>query len=460
MRTWVYRGGEPDVAVQLLTSLSGAGERVVLAGAATGAADEVSVFAWGGAAAAAWSSVQEVLAGGARSLVVYGDPDAPTAAAMAAIHGLSLVPSGAGAAGLLNAAARVGAGAGPAPITASVLHPGQVSAARPPSAPGDLLRRLAGERAGAMVERRAGLAVAPGAAGSSPWSGVSAAPTTPTWAGSTGSASSAATAQRAAHPAVACADDRDALPVFGPRLADLQALMGRVDCDTVDVERLASSEPGLLASLVSTSNSAYYRSPRSIGSLRDAIVRMGVRQSLAVLLERVMRDGFALPDARASAVLGGCWKNALLTARISRRLAEWYGGVSPDDAFLAGLLHNIGEITMLWRTLRSSPDPARTVIEVASRVVTHHESVGETVIRPWGLPPAVLRVTQSHHAPALGETPGETRLRLIVLAAWEESRCQQGDYLPVLHPPALPSPFDALPPGALERLRADGDCTD
>ncbi len=460
MRTWVYRGGEADVGAQLLARLGGAGERVVLAGAATGAPEEVSIFAWGGRAEPAWSSLQAALAGGARPLVVYGDPDPRTAAAMAAIHGLSLVSSGAGVSALVAAAAHADAAAGPAPVAVSVLHPGQVPAARPPSAPGDILRRLAGERAGAMLERRAGLSLAPVASGNRLPHGGATAPVEPGRGAAMGAGASAGTAQRPAHPAVPTGDDREDLPVFGPRLAELQALMGKVDCDTVDVERLASSEPGLLASVVAAANSAYYRAPRSIGSPRDAIVRMGVRQSLAVLLERVMRDGFALPDPRATAVLGGCWKNALLTARISRRLAEWYGGVSPDDAFLAALLHNIGEITMLWRALRSSPDPARTAIEVASRVVTHHESVGYTVIRPWGLPPAVLRVTQSHHAPALAETPNETRLRQIVLAAWEEARCQQGDYLPVLHPPALPSPFDALPAGALERLRADGDCTD
>ncbi len=435
--TWSYLGGDAIAAVELFRCLKAAGARVEIAagGPSPGA---IPVVAWGGEVVPAWGHLQRVLANCDGKVVVFGDPEGPMGAALGSLARVVLVSRNAGASGLQAALERSREALGNDAAADRI----GIAAIRKPTERGELLRSLAGGRAAELLERQLGLARP--APRPEPVLTVAPPPAAPPQVG-------AVFAGAAGH---------DDLPVFGSRLSDLQQLLGREDCDANDVERLVASEPGLFAALITASNSAYYRSPRPIASLREAIVRLGVRQSLAVLLERMLRDSFVVPDPRAAAVLASVWQSAGLTARLSRRLAEWYGGVSPDDAYLGGLLHNIGELTMLWRVLRAGGDPVRILTEVSPRIAVRHEAIGAEVVQDWGLPPAVVRVVRGHHEPQRGASTAEVRMRVAVLAGWEEARTQLGDYLPTLHPLAIPSPFEELPENARARLRAEGETND
>jgi hypothetical protein len=314
--------------------------------------------------------------------IVFGCPSAADVVALARLPNVEVVLPEEGAAGRVAAATRaarvsasgssppsraaeggaIGTGGAPGLEHDFVIETAG-AAARPAHDPRDILGRLTGERRAEQLLRRvAQVAASAGAPAPAHAPPVYAAPVEsgPTAAGPAARpASGGVGAPRAggAVSSVAATGDDDVLPVFGAALAELQALIGNPHTGTEEVERLAVKDPGLLMALLSASNAAYYRSARPITTVREAVVRLVVRQALAVLLERVLREGFRASDPDTTAILVAMWNNAALTARLARRLAEWYGVCSADDAHLAGLLHDFGEMTIVWRAAANETGP-------------------------------------------------------------------------------------------------------
>lgn len=219
------------------------------------------------------------------------------------------------------------------------------------------------------------------------------------------------------------------LPILDARFEKLDALMRREDCSTIDVERFASQDLVLVQAIIKASNMAYYRSPKMVTNLRDAIVRVGNKQVFALMMETLMRKAFDVPSVEARSVLGAMWQNATLTAQLTRRLAEWEGFARPEDAYVAALLHNIGECVMVWRLLQQPGGIGRLAAEVPG-IAANHEAVGFAAGQKWGCPPLAQVMMRSHHSAGRTESPREADLRHAIMGCWALARQLLGDYLP------------------------------
>ena len=225
----------------------------------------------------------------------------------------------------------------------------------------------------------------------------------------------------------------DGLPVLDCRVGKIQQLIANNDCSVSQAEAVIASEPALVTAILRTSNSAFYQAPRPITNLRDAIVRIGVRQTLNSVLEALIQRGLQTVHPEGRAVLIACWANAGLTARFARRLAEGDGLGRGDDIYLAALLHNVGECVMIWRLYRG-PVQAGQLADECPRIAAQHEAAAETCLDKWGMPPLVSSLAAFHHRPRIGENPRDAALRRAITGAWALARRLQGDYLPVMAP--------------------------
>lgn len=249
------------------------------------------------------------------------------------------------------------------------------------------------------------------------------------------------------------------LPILDERTVRLQELIQSEDASFPQVEEFVAQEPTLVAALLRTANSAYYRTPKLITNLHDAVVRVGVRHSLTLILQWLLARAFAVPGTEAQARLRAVWANATLTARLTRRLAEWEGCARPDDAYLAGLLHNVGEAVLVWELYRPGGvvGPARFAAE-GPRIVLHHEAVGRTATERWGLPPLVQGLAGHHHHARVGEPPRDAQLRLATIAAWNLARELLGEYLDGQPEADSAAALDALGLSPTSRQRLAREC--
>jgi len=114
------------------------------------------------------------------------------------------------------------------------------------------------------------------------------------------------------------------------------------------------------------------------------------------------------------------WSHSLLAAQISRRISEWTGLIQPEQAFLAGLLHDIGNLPFLallscggteghdnsFENLGDSLESQRR------RFGTDHCELGERLSALLGFPPPLLEVVLNHHQPG-SAIPGFPLLPIV-----------------------------------------------
>ena len=188
--------------------------------------------------------------------------------------------------------------------------------------------------------------------------------------------------------------------VSSPRLPSLPAValevINLVQQPDVSVEALAESishDPALAGRLLTTVNSSFYAQARTVGTISQAIVLLGLNNVRTLALGFSLVDQFRLLDS------GGFdhaafWRSSLTAATTARALARKVSPTRCEEAFLGGLLHTIGILAMnealgerygeVHRTALAQPGDL-AARESAALGVTHHE-VGARLAEQWNLP--------------------------------------------------------------------------
>jgi putative nucleotidyltransferase with HDIG domain len=203
-----------------------------------------------------------------------------------------------------------------------------------------------------------------------------------------------------------------------PVLADAAQRVMRMALDE-DVDPTALSETikrdGAMAShLLRVANSPLYRGRAAIVSLQQAVSRLGMSKvreiALAVVCEsRVFRvRGY-------DAEVRGAFRHSLAAAYFAGEIAR-VKRTSVEEAFLCGLLHDIGRPVLLQAIVDLERELSVRAPHVAalSAADAHHEAVGAALVLRWELPPRVAdAVRRHHHAP---EGPDAGTQALVALA--------------------------------------------
>jgi HD-like signal output (HDOD) protein len=166
---------------------------------------------------------------------------------------------------------------------------------------------------------------------------------------------------------------------------------------------LILSDPLVCARVLALANSAAYNpSGNPIQNLQKAVERLGLQNVRMVALAVASRQMLLARDAAFRGLGDRIWAHSLQTASTAYVLARRHSRVPPDEALLAGLIHNIGAFYILYCGAQYKAlvtDPALMLDLLAE----WHESVGHTLAFALGLPPtladAILNQDQPHDWP-------------------------------------------------------------
>lgn len=210
------------------------------------------------------------------------------------------------------------------------------------------------------------------------------------------------------------------LPVLDPRVRALMAKMsGSNDPSVRDVVAEVRHDATAVAAILRTANSPLYR--RRAGQsdrLEDACVRLGNRQVLALLTELLVADSLRCREEPFASLGEALRTNAAATAQIARHLAP-AARLDPDEAHLAALLHDLGELVLLRLLAEREWDRPPSAEALGHELVHSHERFGGIVARAWSLPDTIVRLAARHHRkPIEPESPSRARLRRLVVGSW------------------------------------------
>ena len=169
-------------------------------------------------------------------------------------------------------------------------------------------------------------------------------------------------------------------------------------------------DQALAARFLRLANSAFFGARSTISTLDRAITLVGITRVRSVLLAAALEG---LHEAKRSNFKGKIlWDHALTTGCLSQHLAGIHGRSEPEEAFMAGLLHDIGrpvldqmmtdkyaEVVALVKN-----GVAASLLSAEQRVFRFdHTDIGFVVVTSWGFPPAIAEAIRFHHDPTMAE---------------------------------------------------------
>jgi HD-like signal output (HDOD) protein len=194
--------------------------------------------------------------------------------------------------------------------------------------------------------------------------------------------------------------------------ASSSARLVRMLCDeTVGPDELSiriERDPVLCARVLRVANSSFYAQQRSVTSVRRAVLVVGLNAvrgiAAAACIDQVMPPRVAaLPDTPA------LLRHSLAAGLASEMLATYRSPELMAEAFIAGLLHNLGVIIQaivdppgmaeMVATLDSQPPTDIRALESQYAAIRHEEAVS-VVFDAWQLPESLIAAASHHHLPA------------------------------------------------------------
>jgi putative nucleotidyltransferase with HDIG domain len=200
----------------------------------------------------------------------------------------------------------------------------------------------------------------------------------------------------------------------------------------------------LSANVIRICNSALLGLRNKIQSVDRALVVLGEKQLLQLVISASLETFFPITDRGYSLCKGGLYKHALGTAMTAERLARFTGRISGDIAYTAGLLHDIGKVVLDQYLAPAFPLFYRkTQVEDVDLIVTEsnvfgvsHPEIGGGLAERWSLPESLIDTIRYHHHPEQA-TVNPSLTHLVYLADLLISRFLVGQELERLNADAI-----------------------
>lgn len=209
------------------------------------------------------------------------------------------------------------------------------------------------------------------------------------------------------------------LPAFDRTGLAIQEEMAKADPDMQVIEKHILRDPALTGQLLKMANSSFYRGMQEVTTVRNAIVRLGLTEVSGLVTMLAQKKSFAAQDPFIREYMDELWIHSVACALGAKWIAKECRLPSKmNEAFFAGLLHDIGKaflllaISDLKRDGRLGENLPRTFIEEA--LASLHSALGAQLLKIWNLPELYCMVARQHHDEEMQDQ--DTVLLMVSLA--------------------------------------------
>ncbi len=208
------------------------------------------------------------------------------------------------------------------------------------------------------------------------------------------------------------------LPPFPSTAARLVSALGDESTHVRDVIGLIECEPIVSSRVLQMSNSPLYGATRSIATIGHAVVILGFKSVSNLALTAAAEGIFSQGDAECGAVRERTYFQSLAIGTVARLFARQVDGANPDEAFLTGVMHDIGKLVLLdaggrdYIGVIASDELGNTVQQERQLFGTSHPELGQSCGHKWGLPPSIITAIGNHHK-EIANVPDLTSTALI-----------------------------------------------
>ncbi|MCK6439236.1 MAG: HDOD domain-containing protein [Planctomycetes bacterium] len=188
------------------------------------------------------------------------------------------------------------------------------------------------------------------------------------------------------------------LPTLPTVIIKINKMTASPQTNAADVGRLISNDPSLSAKILKLVNSAYYGFPRKVTSVTKAIVLLGFNKVKNMALSASVVDAFKHTGKVSSFDFAKFWEHSVAAGIASEAVAKSLAPQCVDDAFVGGLLHDIGKAVVAGCMEKSQlafdlAEKKKCTFEVAAveTIGFDHAKVGALLAEHWNFPETLVR---------------------------------------------------------------------
>lgn len=177
-----------------------------------------------------------------------------------------------------------------------------------------------------------------------------------------------------------------------PLPADMQLLMDKVNDPNLTVTQIIDclTDPLLVSKILRICNSPFYGRRTKVDSLRDAVVYMGLKSLMSIVTVNAL-SGFSPGNIeQVQKILHHCMMVGMIAKQLARDM-----GSNHDQAFVCGLLHDLGRIVLLEMLSKYNLDHKKQ----EQLLQDHHQALGALVAKKWNFSEEIQEVIRNHHQP-------------------------------------------------------------
>jgi len=238
------------------------------------------------------------------------------------------------------------------------------------------------------------------------------------------------------------------LPSFPQVAAKLLEISKDETGSLTDLSKIVETDPGISVKVLEIVNSAMYGLGRKVTALSEAVVFLGLDEVKKIAIgmtvfEKLFKSGNAELFNRLL-----FWRHCLSVAVLSMELARATHYPDPEEAYIAGLLHDIGKIFLDIRGKNNYDDYIRELSTSTGPIIEKersfmgmgHDDIGAFFCSQWKLPEKLVIAVKYHHQTFehLSLKPEEKLLTSIVSLANFLCWTQGIGSFDIIRPPVLP----------------------
>jgi len=195
------------------------------------------------------------------------------------------------------------------------------------------------------------------------------------------------------------------LPPLPTLVSQILQILSQPETPLEEIEAVISKDQALVAKLIQVGNSALYGGMQKVSTLRQVLTRLGLK-TIRNLVVAASTRGFFMHNRKGMRLWGQfLWQHAVETALAARRIAESIKYTEPEEAFIGGLVHDIGKLVILMlfadsyrEILKLKKVHQMASIPAETQVLgCDHEQIGRLLLDRWNMPDSTKACAEYHH---------------------------------------------------------------
>ena len=175
-----------------------------------------------------------------------------------------------------------------------------------------------------------------------------------------------------------------------------------------DMGKVISQDPALVARMLKIANSAFYGLSTEVETITRAIAILGTNKIRDLVISTAASDTFdGIPNSLIT--MQDFWHHSLYCGLLAQILSKKSKKANSESIFIAGLLHDIGQLLMFNQLPEKSHEAILLLMEGTEELETFeaerhvfgfdHMQVGAELIKTWNLAPVLQECVEFHHEP-------------------------------------------------------------